>query len=328
MTDLISVIVPVYNVEKYLNRCVDSIINQTYKNLEIILIDDGSTDNSGKICDTYSQQDKRITVIHKNNGGQGSARNIGLDICKGDYIGFVDSDDWITPDMYEYLLNILKANNSDCASIYFKMTNGSHNINTGEENLEIWKGKEVLYNHLLEATTITGAHAVWRCLIKRDRVITIRFREDIINEDIPFKFLMLSNVTKMVNSHLVKYFYFQDTDSTTRGGLRKKDLNLLIACDELVDYAKNFPYLQYFAKVKRIRCYFSILAKAAYYGFSDEYSEASKAILINAYTKELKKNYWFLMKSSIPFSRKISISCMCINFNIFCKMISLYKIVR
>ncbi|HJA50079.1 MAG TPA: glycosyltransferase, partial [Candidatus Fusicatenibacter intestinipullorum] len=91
----ISVIIPVYNVEKYLKRCLDSVINQTYKNLEIILIDDGSTDNSGKICDEYAQKDERIIVIHKENGGVSSARNKGLDICIGDYISFIDSDDWI-----------------------------------------------------------------------------------------------------------------------------------------------------------------------------------------------------------------------------------------
>ncbi|OUQ56652.1 hypothetical protein B5E58_10530, partial [Tyzzerella sp. An114] len=94
----ISVIVPIYNVEKYLNRCVDSIINQTYKNLEIILVDDGSPDNCGKICDEYAKKDNRIKVVHKENGGVSSARNVGLNIATGDYIGFVDGDDWI--DLY------------------------------------------------------------------------------------------------------------------------------------------------------------------------------------------------------------------------------------
>ena len=97
-TPLISVIVPVYKVEPYLRKCVDSIINQTYKNLEIILVDDGSPDNCGVICDEYAAQDSRIRVIHKENGGVSSARNAGLDICTGDYIGFVDSDDWIESD--------------------------------------------------------------------------------------------------------------------------------------------------------------------------------------------------------------------------------------
>ncbi|HEY8803664.1 MAG TPA: glycosyltransferase, partial [Clostridium sp.] len=100
---LISIIVPIYKVEVYIRNCVDSILNQTYKNLEIILVDDGSPDNCGNICEEYSSKDKRIKVIHKKNGGLSSARNAGLDIASGEYIGFIDSDDWIEGDMYESL---------------------------------------------------------------------------------------------------------------------------------------------------------------------------------------------------------------------------------
>ena len=96
---LVSVIVPVYKVEKYLDKCIESIVGQTYENLEIILVDDGSPDNCPTMCDEWAQKDSRIKVIHKENGGLSSARNAGLDACTGDYIGFVDSDDWIEPDM-------------------------------------------------------------------------------------------------------------------------------------------------------------------------------------------------------------------------------------
>ncbi|MBN4047024.1 glycosyltransferase [bacterium AH-315-P13] len=105
MEPKISVIVPVYNVEKYLRRCVDSIINQTYKNLEIILINDGSKDSSGEICDYNSNMDTRVLVIHQENKGLSEAWNSGLKIVSGNYIGFVDSDDWIKPDMYKTMLN-------------------------------------------------------------------------------------------------------------------------------------------------------------------------------------------------------------------------------
>ena len=113
MNPQISVIVPIYNVEKYLAKCIDSIINQTLTNIEIILVNDGSTDNSRKIIDKYDKKDSRIKVIHKKNGGQGSARNAGLDIAKGEYIGFVDSDDWIDSNMYENLYNAAISNNAD-----------------------------------------------------------------------------------------------------------------------------------------------------------------------------------------------------------------------
>ena len=115
MNELISVIVPVYNVEKYLRKCVDSIINQTYKNLEIILVDDGSPDKSGDVCDEYAKQDSRIRVIHKTNGGLSDARNTGLDIANGEYIMFVDSDDYIETNMCETLYNRLISDKTDMA---------------------------------------------------------------------------------------------------------------------------------------------------------------------------------------------------------------------
>lgn len=105
---LISIIIPVYKTEQYLKRCVDSVLNQTYQELECILVDDGSPDEAGKICDEYKKKDARIKVIHKENGGLSSARNAGLDIAKGDYIGFVDSDDFIHPQMYEMLVDVLE----------------------------------------------------------------------------------------------------------------------------------------------------------------------------------------------------------------------------
>ncbi|WP_443796468.1 glycosyltransferase family 2 protein [Dialister hominis] len=111
----ISVIVPVYNVAPYLKKCVDSIINQTFTDIEIILVDDGSTDESGTICDQYAQKDSRVKVIHKSNGGLSDARNSGLEVCSGEYIGFVDSDDWISPDMYETLIHFAVKEDLDVA---------------------------------------------------------------------------------------------------------------------------------------------------------------------------------------------------------------------
>ena len=112
---VISVIVPIYNVENYINRCLNSIINQTYKNLQIILVDDGSTDDSGKVCDKYALKDSRIKVIHQKNSGPVRARKTGLEASTGEYIGFVDSDDWIEPNMYEEMLNNLIQTNADFA---------------------------------------------------------------------------------------------------------------------------------------------------------------------------------------------------------------------
>ena len=111
--ELITVIVPVYNVKDYLQQCVESICGQTYQNLEILLVDDGSTDGSGKICDELAKKDTRIKVIHKPNGGLSDARNAGLDVATGDYIGYVDSDDYIEPDMFEILLTNIEEHQAD-----------------------------------------------------------------------------------------------------------------------------------------------------------------------------------------------------------------------
>ena len=112
-TDKISVIVPVYNVEDYLDRCINSIVKQTYKNLEIILVDDGSTDSSYKICNEWAKKDERIKVLHNKNEGVSKARNVGIDASTGDFIAFVDSDDYIEETMFEKLLDKQKTNNSD-----------------------------------------------------------------------------------------------------------------------------------------------------------------------------------------------------------------------
>ena len=122
MENLISVIVPVYNVEKYLDKCINSLINQSYNNLEIILIDDGSTDNCGEICDKYALKDNRIKVIHKKNEGLSAARNLGISISKGDYIIFIDSDDWVDKEILLKLLNLIKKYNSDIAVCDYLLT--------------------------------------------------------------------------------------------------------------------------------------------------------------------------------------------------------------
>lgn len=133
--DLISVIVPVYKVEKYLHRCVDSIINQTYKNLEIILVDDGSPDNCPKICDEYAQKDQRIKVIHKKNAGISEARNAGLEIAQGEFVAFVDSDDYIDSTMYEKMLLLAQKEKNDLVLCGFKKVSEDGKIENFNEKI-------------------------------------------------------------------------------------------------------------------------------------------------------------------------------------------------
>ena len=127
---LFSIIIPVYNVEKYLNKCVDSVLNQTFTDFEVILVDDGSTDNCPAICDSYAEKDKRVKVIHKPNGGLINARKSGLEIADGNYIGFVDSDDWIEPEMYELFANMIKKYSPDMVLSDFYFDNGNELTNS------------------------------------------------------------------------------------------------------------------------------------------------------------------------------------------------------
>ena len=151
MNHKISVIIPVYNVEDYLSKCLQSVINQTYTNLEIILVDDGSTDNSGEICDEFSENDNRIKVIHQKNTGVSQARKIGIDVADGKYIGFVDADDWIEPDMYETLINKMKNSDIIMSGLFFHMNdavkkipmNNFENTYYGPDNLNLFFEKMI-----------------------------------------------------------------------------------------------------------------------------------------------------------------------------------------
>ncbi len=211
---LISVIVPIYNVESYLEKCINSIVNQTYTNLEIILIDDGSTDNSGIICDKYKKQDKRIIVIHQNNKGLSSARNKGLDIAKGELITFVDGDDYIELTMIEELNNNMNKYNSDIAMCDFNYCKNDNIINNkyeGKKESCVTDDKEkycIIQNEL--GSIIVYA---WNKLYKKEIFDGIRYPEGKIYED-SFVLCDVLNKAKSI-SYLLKplYNYVYRSDS-------------------------------------------------------------------------------------------------------------------
>lgn len=178
MNNKISIIIPVYNVENYIERCIDSLISQSYINLEIILVDDGSTDKSGEICDRYAVVDNRIKVIHIKNSGRGEARNIGLSQANGQYIGFVDSDDWVEKDLYKYMIENIeetKADISICA--YYECLDDIKNKKMLYEKSFVCTGKEALHYTM---SNVIGVYwfniAIWNKLYKKAVVENIRFR--------------------------------------------------------------------------------------------------------------------------------------------------------
>lgn len=207
--NLISVIIPVYKVEKYLDKCIQSVINQTYSNLEIILVDDGSPDNCPQLCDDWANKDERIKVIHKKNGGLSDARNAGLDIAIGEYIAFVDSDDYIESDMYECLLDKIIKTQSQMAICNFEYVDTDGNITTlntmgqdccfsSRQILADWCGNDLVYYVV-----------VWNKLYSRKCWENIRFPVGKIHEDNFVMYKLFFTCNRIVCSKTKKYNYVQ-----------------------------------------------------------------------------------------------------------------------
>ena len=239
-TPKVSIIVPIYNVEQYLPRCIDSIKNQTLEDIEIILVDDGSTDNSGKIVDEYAKTDNRIIAIHKENGGQASARNMGLEIARGDYIGFIDSDDWITDDMYELLYQSIKENKSDmsvCGRCTYseegqKITDivlKEETLNLEEMSLQDYVVSKLFYSH----TVVVWNKLYLRSIIEKHN---IRFKSvnEVGSEDALFNYQVLCHIKKICAIDKVCYCQLSREDSTARTyklGYMNRTANLVSVMD-------------------------------------------------------------------------------------------------
>lgn len=208
---LISIIIPVYKVEIYLEKCIQSVINQTYENLQIILVDDGSPDNCGKICDEYAQKDHRIEVIHKSNGGLSDARNKGLEIAKGEYIGFVDSDDYIEADMYEVLYNLLKQYNADVSICnFYTVSQGKISIKNADNGINEYNRIEILKEILLDKNIQSYA---WNKLYKKELFDEIKYPIGKKYEDIGTTFYLLEKCNKVVVTGKSEYYYINRQDS-------------------------------------------------------------------------------------------------------------------
>lgn len=238
---MISIIIPVYNVEAYLSKCIDSIINQTYKDLEIILVDDESPDNCPQICDQYAALDSRIKVIHKANGGLSCARNSGLEAATGEYIGFVDSDDYIHPTMYELLLKALEEQDADISicDFYWVYDNSDHYSTNGfmDEEIRVNSNIEAL-QHLLGpkgfVTSIT-----WNKIYKRELFGDLRFPAGKIHEDEYTTYKLLYKASKVVYINAALYYYYQRNNGIMGQTGNPKRLDRLDALKERVLFFKN-----------------------------------------------------------------------------------------
>ena len=246
MHDLVSVIVPVYKVEPYLRKCVDSILSQTYQNLEIILVDDGSPDNCGAICDEYAKQDACIKVIHKPNGGLSDARNAGVDVMTGDYVAFVDSDDWIMPRMYETLLQMLKQFQADMAfgAVADDLEQDGKVTTVKVSNY----GDEPFSESAVEAMRryFHGSWAAWDKLYKADLFRDIRYPVGEINEDEAIVLQLLSKCTRVCYTNEVFYHYMRrpSSGSITAASFSVKKLAWQAHCRDNLEFVQaHYPAL-------------------------------------------------------------------------------------
>lgn len=230
---LLSVIVPVYKVEPYLRRCIDSICKQTYKNLQIILVDDGSPDRCGDICDEYTVRDSRIIAVHQENEGLSGARNNGLLFAKGEYIAFVDSDDWLHPDMYKTLITMMEQNQLDMARCSVIGSDGKN-----EDPILPHDGianTVVMGNHVFELYfTEFLCKVVWNAVYRRDIVMGIVSPERCHSQDNYVSGRYLYRSQRIMITDKCLYYYYKNPTSTTHGG-HKRFLDICICTEKLRD---------------------------------------------------------------------------------------------
>jgi glycosyltransferase involved in cell wall biosynthesis len=264
--EIISVIIPIYNVERYLDKCIRSVVEQTYKNLEIILVDDGSPDQCGTICDKWAEKDKRIRVIHKTNGGLSDARNAGLDAATGAYIGFVDSDDYIHPLMYQRLYEKVKEYDADLAICGFDWVDAYNDIIIRSANMPdegLIDKKEALLNMCHYGTFVV----VWNKLYKSELFSNLRFLYGKFSEDVFIMHQLFHKCTGIVAVSEYYYSYVQSPNSIMRSEKTVSHLDsveayyrMLLFCEsnnypdllQKISFKMTYRYIQDMEKIKNI----------------------------------------------------------------------------
>ena len=309
---LISVIVPVYKVELYLSRCIDSILVQTFTDFELVLVDDGSPDNCGKICDEYAQKDKRINIIHKENGGLSSARNAGIDwvLSNSDsqWLTFIDSDDWVHPQYLEFLLSGATSTNTDiCVCEYTETANFSVFENLNNANTQKLSPEELFVNYYVTATV------AWCKLYKKSCFENIRYPVGKLHEDeyTSYKILFAKNYVSYLKQPL--YFYYTNPDSIIRSQWSPKRLDAIIAHEEQIAYFRENGYMNALKKVERILLWYIVSQieiteqPETYKPFSSELKKKLQ-LCIKEYKKDLNlsvKNFSGIYEKAYPKSTKL-----------------------
>ena len=264
----ISCIIPVYNVEKYLRRCLDSILHQTFTDFEMIIVNDGSTDSCREICDEYAKIDKRIKVIHKENGGLSDARNVGIENSEGEYLIFIDSDDYIDKDMFKILLGLNEKNGtkiSACDKAFVFENSGK--IEYGKESCEEFVlSSEETFKLIVDFYKKLGME-MWNKLYSRDLFDNVRFPKGKIFEDQATQYKLIFGTNKISYIEKSLYYYVRRDNSITTQKYSIKEKQRIEMVNIMVDFIKtNHPnIISSVIAYKILSCNFTIVNKSAYY---------------------------------------------------------------
>ncbi len=307
----ISVIVPVYESEKYLDRCVQSILNQTYQDFELILVDDGSPDNSPLLCDKWAENDSRVYVIHKENGGASSARNAGLKIAKGRWIAFADSDDWLDRTALKTLYDLANQYNVPMAiggmRVVQKYTDASIVM---KQNAKVLSNADLM-SRFFRLNGEPDTHSVCGAIIRHDILEDYSFIEGRMNEDVETCYYLARKCEAAVYTDAPLYNYFKNIEGVTNSGFSKKKLDLLDIWDIVQKQVEQFtPEYSYACEMNCKRARFTLLTQMSLNGYDHDDSLMKKTK--QQLKKEVRQSFWPLMKWKMPISRKVLLVWECI----------------
>lgn len=311
----ISVIVPIYNVAPYLRNCVNSILNQTFRDFELILVDDGSTDGCSKICDEYALKDKRVKVFHKKNGGLSDARNFGIDHSKCKYVSFIDSDDTIEIDMFSILYKNISKNEADISICgLFDCYIDRKIPQCSEKSFGVLSGKEAL-KEALEGWRFS-VNAVNK-LYKRELFEGIRFPEGKLSEDVFTIPKVLALASKVVFTTEPKYNYIHRVGTITTSSFKLNDLNVIEGYEDILKFVNNsFPDFKYLAESRLTWAYIYVLDKMI---LSENFCNWDEYKNVVSY---LRRNFSkIIFNSFFSHKRKVSMTCLLISQGLYSKFV-------
>lgn len=301
MDALISVIVPVYNFESCIRRCVDSILGQTYSNIELILVNDGSQDQSGAICDEYKKLDSRVKVIHKENGGTSEARNYGLDLAEGAYIGFIDGDDFIDPDFYQVLFDLIIKYKTDMSMVsYRQLRNNQSTPKADSGSISVMEREQAIGELLIDDEI---QNYVWNKLYKKELFDNIRFPVGVVYDDIYIMYELFRESQSVVYMRTPKYYYcIRETSVINKNSHKKREDALQAVSVRFQSVGTDFPNL------KGYNAYAFVLWMIRLYTFTVRENDQNDEFIRKEYTrfqKQYEENAAFIIARLKPLKRII-----------------------